>query len=249
MSAKYHNRLARTKARYLRAYEKWTWDDEVLLTKMLQGNQSIKELSEGLQRGPGAIRSRIRKRERGVYQFEEKSTVTETDMIPQFGNETEDVLQAASQERDVDPPVSIAFCFQWQPVCRSANQQYCYPQPVTRYMEHRYKWPAVYRWLIAPDIGSDPLLMYVGTTKKLCPDRLNAILNPEGNTNSRLAGIFNEHQKQGCAVYLEIITNSGVSAGNELQKPYSLGTQTRRLVLEELLIDYYKQQGFQLINQ
>ena len=70
MPSEYHQRLAKIKTHHPRAYERWSWDDEVLLTELLNANQSIDAMAQALGRQPSAVRSRIAKRQRGDYIFE-----------------------------------------------------------------------------------------------------------------------------------------------------------------------------------
>lgn len=240
MSKAYHQRLAKIKVRYPRAYEQWAEDDETLLAEMFHAGHTVDEMSAALQRQPSAIQGRLRKRN---FTTPSTSISLPSNEVPQPEISLIDQVPVTSD------PITVQFSFQWHSVMSNVTEPYCYPQPITPYMRHRYRWPAVYRWLICADDGSKPALMYIGTTKKLCPDRLNGYLQPEGNTNQRLAGLFHEYGREGYTIYLETLGKCDVQAGAEIQTPYHLRSQARRLVLEELLIDYYKQQGYELLNQ
>lgn len=239
MSDVYHQRLAQIKSQYPRAYEQWSEEDETLLAEMFLIGRPVDEIATALQRQPGAIRSRLRKRDFANVPY---AASTPTPQTPQTEPLTE-------PERITSAPITVQFSFQWHSVMSNVTEAYCYPQPITPYMRHRYRWPAVYRWLICTEDGNKPALMYIGTSKKLCPDRLNGYLQPEGSTNQRLAGLFHEYGREGYTIYLEILGKCDVQAGAEIHTPYHLRSQARRLVLEELLIDYYKQQGYELLNQ
>lgn len=56
---KYEERLARIRAEYPKAYEKWTEDEDHLLKQRFGEGTSIEELSKVFQRQPSAIRSRL----------------------------------------------------------------------------------------------------------------------------------------------------------------------------------------------
>jgi len=56
---KYEERLAKIRAEYPKAYEKWTEDEDGLLKQKFSEGTSIEELSKALQRQPSAVRSRL----------------------------------------------------------------------------------------------------------------------------------------------------------------------------------------------
>lgn len=56
-----HARLAKIKARYPRAYEKWTIEEDDDLKGMIALGHSIDQAAERFQRQPSAIRSRLGK--------------------------------------------------------------------------------------------------------------------------------------------------------------------------------------------
>jgi DNA-directed RNA polymerase specialized sigma24 family protein len=54
-------RMAKIRALFPKAYEKWTDDDDNLLTQKFGEGMSVAELAEIFQRQPSAIRSRLAK--------------------------------------------------------------------------------------------------------------------------------------------------------------------------------------------
>jgi hypothetical protein len=117
-------------------------------------------------------------------------------------------------------------------------------------MQHRYKWPAVYRWVIYRSTPDVPELLYIGSTKKLCSDRLEGYLYPKNSiTNARLNSLFQAYLRKGYLVGLEILVNQKVVIPDSTVSHYDVYTQSRRHVLEELLIDHYRKQGFELLNK
>ncbi|MCB8944536.1 MAG: hypothetical protein H6658_12370 [Ardenticatenaceae bacterium] len=239
MSEAYHQRMAKIKARYPRAYEQWSEDDEALLAEMFLADLSMAEMSAALQRQPGAIRSRMRKR----HLDSRPPVPSPVSNMPQPEPPLEEHQQITGES------FRLQFVFQWHTVFRNVTQPYCFPQSITPYMRHRYHRAVVYRWLVCEEDSDKPALMYIGTTKRLCPDRLEGYLQPTGNTNQRLAGLFHEYGREGYMIYLEILGKCHVQADADIQMPYHIRSQARRLVLEELLIDYHKQQGYDLLNQ
>ena len=57
----WEERLVQIRTQYAKAYEKWTEEDDTLLTQKFGGGMSIAELSILLQRQPSAVRSRLAK--------------------------------------------------------------------------------------------------------------------------------------------------------------------------------------------
>lgn len=57
----YHQRLAKIKARYPRAYEKWTDDEDAELRAMFKNGANRSTAAAHFQRQPSAINSRLNK--------------------------------------------------------------------------------------------------------------------------------------------------------------------------------------------
>ena len=58
----YEERLAKIRKVYPRAYEKWTDEEDARLAQVVRSGDSVEELAAQLQPQPGAIRSRMLKR-------------------------------------------------------------------------------------------------------------------------------------------------------------------------------------------
>jgi DNA-binding NarL/FixJ family response regulator len=58
----YEERLAKIRQVHPRAYEKWTEEEDAKLAQFVQSGYSVDEIASQLQRQPGAIRSRMLKR-------------------------------------------------------------------------------------------------------------------------------------------------------------------------------------------
>jgi hypothetical protein len=220
--SEYQERLRRIRASYPRAYERWSKDDENLLVRKYRAGASTLELSGLLQRQPGAIRSRLRKLDLSSSGIAQDVTGTE---------------------------VSVGFSFEWEAVLRDGSQRYLFPEPITVFMRRCYGCPAVYRWTVFCCGQAEPQLVYIGATKRLCPDRLEGYLNPHGSeTNLRLNKRFVECLEQGSRVCLEILHIRDVVI-NDLSLPsFDLSTNATRLFVENILISYYRQTGYTLLN-
>lgn len=57
----YQQRIDKIRQQYLRAYEKWTEEEDAQLRQKYNEGSGVKELAILLQRQPGAIESRLRK--------------------------------------------------------------------------------------------------------------------------------------------------------------------------------------------
>lgn len=229
MSSTYHERLKEIRISYPNAYNKWNdLDDELLKQEFVNGT-SVSKLSKLFRRQPSAIRSRIRK----------------------LGFETNDETPNETEEKeDVDNSLGTDFQFLWLPVYFEHGKKYLFPQQVSSYMIENYKYPAIYRWIVYQDSREKIQYAYIGTTKQLCPERLNGYLYPEpSSTNLRLNQEFREFVKQGYKVSLEFLRIEKIKMNNIDVKLNNLHSQTARVFIESLLISYYRQNGLTLLNQ
>ena len=233
MSSAYHERLKQIRVSYPNAYDKWTeFDDELLKQEFAKGT-SISKLSKMFRRQPGAIRSRIRK-----FGFETNDETPE--------DETPELEETKSH----GDSLGTDFHFRWVSVYHEHEKEYFFPQPITRYMLEKYKYPAVYRWIIYQESREKINYAYIGTTKRLCPERLSGYLFPDNsNTNLRLHKEFHEYANQGYKIGLELLRIEKIKINNIDVKLNNLDSETARVFIETLLISYYRQNGLILLNQ
>jgi hypothetical protein len=132
-----------------------------------------------------------------------------------------------------------------------ANEEtpYVFPNPVTAFMQRRYGKPAIYRWSAHAGNSIEPDWLYVGTSRCLCPDRLEGYLAPErSKTNSRISQRLHQALQDGLQVSLEILREDCIKLGGKTLAPADLRADPIRLVIERLVIVCYRQQGIRLLN-
>jgi hypothetical protein len=220
MTSEYQKRLKRIRTRYPKAYERWSTHDENLLGHAFEAGANIAELSTLLQRQPSAIKSRLRRLGLSTKSESRKETKT-----------------------------NIGFSFEWKAMLRDTGEAYVFPKPITTFMKRRYNCPAIYRWVAHRTGQTYPQLMYIGASKRLCPDRLEGYLNPRtSKTNKRLNEQFTKCLQQGFEIHLQILHVSDIVIGGLLLSPPDLSINNTRLFVEKLLVIYYRQKGYTLLN-
>lgn len=243
MAKSYHQRVSRIKARFPRAYEKWTQEEMLTLRGMVLAGESVVNISRSLERQPSAIRSRIRK----LNLIKDPSGCISLNHSSMPGTEGFQDYYPTIGSRSA--PLKLIFSFEWRTVLRDVNEIYSFPNQVSAYMQDRYRWPAVYRWVIFENTPEKPELMYIGSTKKLCPDRLHGYLQPGNSvTNNRLNSIFRSYRAKGYIIKIEILINLETGFDNYQMPFFHLRTHSHRQVIEEMMIDHHKRMGFELLN-
>ncbi len=228
MSLAYHERLKQIKISYPNAYDKWTEFDDALLKQEFANGASVSQLSKLFHRQPSAIRSRIRK----------------------LGFVTNDETPPDAEIKDDGHSLGTDFQFRWEAVFCEKEKEYFFPEPVSPYMLENYKYPAIYRWIVYQDSREKIRYAYIGTTKQLCPERLEGYLYPDSSsTNLRLHQDFQQFVKQGYKIGLESLRIEQITINNIDVKLNNLHSPTARVFIETLLISYYRQKGLTLLNQ
>ena len=208
-----------------RAYEKWSEQEDSKLLKLLKQGKSIDELCPIFQRGKGAIKSRIRK-------LEAPENIDYSGFL-----RANHLLSKIS--------------FDWIPVLREEDEIYFFPNPLTSFMKLLYKSPAIYRWNVYKDNQTDEKVIYVGEGQQLIPNRINGYLKPglKQMTNKRLNTCFCEYIQNDYKVSLEIIRFDEISIGDLSFNQSDLNNKYFRRFLEYMLITYYQQKDYNLLNR
>ena len=228
MSSEYHERLKRIRISHPNAYNKWTEFDDEMLRQEFANGATVPELSKLFRRQPSAIRSRIRK----------------------LGFETNDETPNEVAWKDDGQSLGTDFQFRWNVIYCEHSKEYFFPQPITAYMLENYKYPAIYRWIVFESSRDKIQYAYIGTTKQLCPERLEGYLHPHvSSTNLRLHQEFQQFVQRGYKIGLESLQVEQVKINNIAVKLNNLHSQTARSFIETLLISYYRQNGLILLNQ
>lgn len=218
--------------KYPKAYELWTRDEDALLLQMYACDKDIDKLSDIFQRGPRAIKSRLRK----LKNLEVCVYSQEHDNLSDF-NRTDKIV--------------IGFYYDWIPVLRNEDEIYLFPNALTSFMSRLYKAPAIYRWNIYRETPADARIIYIGEGQRLVPDRIKGYLKPGPSqmTNKRLNARFREFIQNGYKVLLEILRFDEMYLGDSAFKQSDLKNKHFRRFLEHMLITYYQQKGYTMLNR
>ena len=135
------------------------------------------------------------------------------------------------------------WSYTWDRVCGAPDQPYLFPEPITDFMLENYDRAVIYRWV---GYGHDKeLSLYIGSTDRLCPNRLKYYLQYEPNAGSRrLQSTFSRYRDSGWQIGLEILSFQPI-----VMMPNDLSTGYVRHFLEKMLINYYSQLGQPLQNR
>ncbi len=215
--------LEKIRQKYPRAYERWTEEEENLLIKTYNEGLDIEHLAELLKRQQGAIQSRLRM----LIGWEYPSKV----------------VQKAYFMR-------VLLKFDWLPILRKEDEPYLFPSPVSGFMNQKYGGATIYRWNIYQKLPSDLKTLYVGEAVSLCPNRLNGYLKPgpTQTTNQRLNNKFNQYLAEGNKILLEVLRFDTLNINGMTIKPEKLKDKNFRLMIEAMLVTYYSEKGYELLN-
>lgn len=211
--------------KHSRAYEKWSEQEDTFLLQMYKQGKSIEELSPIFQRSKGAIQSRINKLE-------------SPEKIYYSGFIRANHLQ-------------LEISFDWVPILRNEDEIYLFPNSLTSFMTRLYKSPAIYRWNVYKVTPTDERIIYIGEGQQLIPSRIKGYLNPGPSqmTNKRLNSRFHEYIQSGHKVLLETIRFDKISLEDLSFRQGDLANKHFRRFLEHMLIVYYQQQGYTMLNR
>lgn len=145
--------------------------------------------------------------------------------------------------------IDLQLNLNWEIVLETENDAYSYPRPVSQYMRQNYHHPSIYRWKVFKDGMNNPTI-YIGETECLCPDRIKGYLNPgpSQKTNQRINELLNGYFADGWVVHLEHLSDLTLKLNDfELNQNHLYDKDNRRLI-ERILIVYYKNKGYYLLN-
>lgn len=243
----YHKRLAHIRDHFPRAYDRWSDDEESRLLGQIAQGATIDQISQLLERQPSAIRSRLRKlgySDNSVAALDSDSSPHVQPMLAKRPSVVTTSHRCGESFRS-----TIEFTFEWRPVYRYEGLRYLFPEHVTSYMNQVYRGPAVYRWKILDRLEDSPCAVYIGMTKRLCPDRLNGYLEPTNSTtNRRLSDIFLQSLQQGQQVHLDVLHVEQVTIDGDKWSSFDLGSQLQRSLVESLIIERSQRSGLVLLN-
>ena len=208
-----------------RAYEKWTEKEDKILLNLVDEKKTLEQIALRLQRGNGAIKSRIDK--------------LEANNSKKISGISRGILNISG------------ISYEWVPIQQQEGQLYKFPGEISNFMKRIYSSPAIYRWNIFSDRPSDLRFIYIGECKKLISDRLNGYLKPgpKQTTNIRINSVLSEEVGKGNTVILEVLKFADFCVGNKIYRQQDLEKIVVRRLIESQFIVFYAQEGFKLLNK
>lgn len=236
--------FAAIRKRYPRAYKLWSQEDDLELVRLYELGMQVTDLSKRFQRQPGAIKSRLRKLETENGKIITTASAQDDSKLEVFQHILSERVVAASFRQ-----FNIGFNFAWYPVLSNEVRPYRFPERQTAYMREMYNQPVVYRWAIYA-LGSDVLkAIYIGISKRLCPDRIEGYLNPKtSKTSQRLHLRLSTEIEMQSLIDLDILGLCFVEGNLLGENDFDLSQTSSRLFFENLLITYYRRTGVEVLN-
>jgi len=147
--------------------------------------------------------------------------------------------------------MSIEIEYEWKPVINDEGQRYLFPMKLEEFKrEFRsyYNFPAIYRWIIRKN--RKIVAVYIGEAKYI-GRRIHYYLNPEPSqqTNKRLNSLFHECISAGLRIELELLDVYKLKIHEHELSPLDLTSKHLRLLLENLIIEIHRQEGYVLLNK
>ena len=124
------------------------------------------------------------------------------------------------------------------------------PRKDHEFYEQAVREAAIYRWRICMNEKSGEESFYIGEAASLCPGRIKGYLKPGSSqeTNKRMNALFQEYLARGSRMQLEVLEFIRITVDDFVLTPDDLCKKSVRRFLEQLLITYYTQKGYQLLN-
>ena len=226
--------------KYPRTYEPWTAEEEQLLLESLQKSRKIPDIAKQFQRNPSALRTRMKRLLSSSPR--DQSLLAQPKPQPSANN----VFYSTNTPNQ---QLQIILEGSWQAVETSPDLAYQYPNQVSYHMLETYKYGCIYRWAIYQQGSETPYALYVGSTKQLCPDRLENYREPKNSaTNLRICQQLMDFLAQGYTVRLEVFHDGRIRLSNLVLNILDFETQRDRLFIEHLIIAYFRLMGERLLN-
>jgi hypothetical protein len=242
LSSPYTERLAKIRRQSPNAYKLWTVEDEQRLLQGIQGGESVESLAIELKRQPSAIRSRL-------HRLGGREVIRSVSPTPDYSQNKpiNNVIQQSLAH--LRKPLQVVFEAEWHRVESTPGIPYKFPSPPSDHMLAAYGCGCLYRWGVYLLATHELYAIYIGSTKRLCPDRLDGYLNPKDSaTNRRIYSQLISFQDHGYPVSLEILQQGRIILNDFPLDFLDFETQRDRLFLENLLFTYYRLQGQRLLN-
>lgn len=149
--------------------------------------------------------------------------------------------------------IKIELNFEWDLVYKSPNEFYSFPDKISPYLVENYKRPFIYRWNIFREEPHDLKKIYIGEAINLIRRIKNYIKpGPRQQTSKRINKLLNEFLNQNLKIRLEVLKINYFNFNNLIiiknNDPEYLKEKYVRRLIEEIMINYYKQKGYKLLN-
>ena len=142
--------------------------------------------------------------------------------------------------------VNLTLTYEWEPILLDQGKQYTWPNKITKFMRDKYNFSAIYRWVV-----ENTLSIYIGEAS-LLPRRIYQYLNPgkSQQTNNYINHLFGGFiHEQGYNIKLEKLKIFSCELGDKKITENDLDDKIMRVLVEHLLLVYYENKGFDIMNK
>jgi hypothetical protein len=145
--------------------------------------------------------------------------------------------------------IELTLTYEWEPVLLDQDKQYTWPNNITKFMRDKYNFSAIYRWVVEKE--SNIQSIYIGEAS-LLPRRIYQYLNPgkSQQTNNYINHLFGGFiHEQGYNIKLEKLKIFSCELGDKKITENDLDDKNMRVLVEHLLLVYYENKGFDILNK
>ena len=141
--------------------------------------------------------------------------------------------------------IELTLTYEWEPVLLDQDKQYTWPNNITKFMRDKYNFSAIYRWVV-----ENTLSIYIGEAS-LLQRRIYHYTKPgkSQQTNIRMNQRFNKLCTQGYTTKLEKLKIFYCVLGAKKITENDLDDKNIRMLVEHLLLVYYENKGFDIMNK
>ena len=141
--------------------------------------------------------------------------------------------------------IPLTLTYEWEPVLLDQDKQYTWPNNITKFMRDKYNFSAIYRWVV-----ENTLSIYIGEAS-LLQRRIYHYTKPgkSQQTNIRMNQRFNKLCTQGYTIKLEKLKIFYCVLGAKKITENDLDDKNIRVLVEHLLLVYYENKGFDIMNK
>ena len=145
--------------------------------------------------------------------------------------------------------IPLTLTYEWEPVLLDQDKQYTFPNNITKFMRDKYNFSGIYRWVVEKETNIQAI--YIGEAS-LLPRRIYQYLKPgkSQQTNNYINHLFGKFiHEQGHNIKLEKLKILSCKLGDEKITENDFDDKNIRVLLEHLLLVYYENEGFTILNK